>query len=144
MPESGKVFSLLNSILVVGGVPLDQLGGFAENEFLEVDPASDHATVVEGCDGSVAFAMTNSRLYNTKVKLLQTSNANAAIMGIYLVQQETKIAIPFLYKDTNGADTFSSAAAMIVKPPKFNRGNKITMQEWAFACADGVLFLGGN
>lgn len=144
MPESAKSFSLLNCLLNVAGVPLDQIGGFSESDMIEVEPASDHVSTIEGCDGSVAFADTNSSLYNVKIRLLQTSSANAALMTIYVVQRSAKLAVPMFFKDTTGADIFSSAACMIVKPPKFNRGNKITSQEWALSCADGVLFLGGN
>lgn len=144
MSEAGKVYSLANSILIVAGVDLALIGGFSDSDAFEIEPASDHVTVTEGCDGSVAFADTGSTLFNVKIKLLQTSAANAALSGIYLIQKATKIAVPVVYKDTSGADTFGSGAAVIVKPPKFNRGSKITSQEWSLSCADSVWFLGGN
>lgn len=144
MSEGAKIFSLKNTILLVAGVDIGSIGGFAESDFLEIDPASDRFTVTEGCDGTAAFADTQSNVYNVKIKLLQTSKANLALSGIYETQASTKLVFPIVYKDLAGVDLFIAAGCVITKPPKITRGNKITMQEWSLVCADGKPFYGGN
>lgn len=144
MSEGAKVFSLKNTILLVATVPIGQIGGFADSDALEIEAKSDSFVSVEGVDGSVAYADTQSRLFLMKVKLLQTSAANLAMTGIYEAQQASKLLFPVAYKDLSGVDVFVATSCVITKPPKINRGNKITSHEWALECADGKLFLGGN
>lgn len=144
MAESGKVYAFSNYLLLVAGVPLTEIGGFAEGDGFEIEPASDRVDHVEGCDGSVAFSDTGSSLYLMKIKVLSTSAINAALTAIYETQIATKGSFPVAAKDLAGVDAFAAATCMISKQPKVTRGSKVSSHEWALKCADGKLFLGGN
>lgn len=140
--ESGKTFSLLNCLFLLGAVPID--GGFGESDAVTITPKSDTWKSTEGVDGSVAWAATGSGLYTIKISLLQTGRHNATLSGIWLTQKATGLALPFVFKDASGLDAFVSPACMITKGPEIKRGNKINSQEWMLEAADGKPFWGGN
>ena len=139
--EQTKTFALLDTTIFFGSIIQ---GGFASGDAISVKKKSPSSVSAEGVDGTVARAKTGSKLYEIKIKVLQTSAMNAVLTAIYEIQEATGLLLPFAYKDQNGADVFVSPEAWITDLPEMTRGNKINDQEWTIEAANGRLFLGGN
>lgn len=139
--EAGKTYALRDQMLLFGALILE---GFGEGSGIEITPKGPTWVSTEGVDGSAAWAYTGSKLFQVKIKLLQTAAANQQLQAIFSTQEETGALIPLVWKDTKGLDLFSSPSALIIQPPNVVRGSKIETQEWQIEASNGKLFLGGR
>ncbi len=121
--------------------------GFGDDPALTIEPVGDRFVFTEGADGSAVRAATGSKLFTVKINLLQTSSSNAFATAIHLADllDPNGIAgvLPFIWKDSLGADLFFSPAMSIIKPTTVQRGNTVKSQEWEFRAAEGVLTAAG-
>ena len=142
-PIAPSTFSLAGTVIAVGGV---ELSGLADGDVLTIEPNGEAFNITVGADGTVARASTGNSLFKIGLSLLQTSPYNAKLSQIYLSDtgSPTGLVYPFLFKDLNGLDVFTSPAFWVNSVPKVGRGNKINNHEWPCYAAMGKLFLGGN
>lgn len=124
--------------LVFMGILIDS--GYAEGEFLTIEPNAPDYEIVVGTDGQVGRSRTNNRSATIKVKLMSTSDGNtflSALSNVGLLAKNGADIGPMLVRDrVSGTCTYTASKCWISKPPDVSYENKISMREWELTCAD--------
>ncbi len=133
-----KIFDAKEVTLIVCGIPLDS--GFADGEFLKIEQNSEDFTMVVGTDGEVTRSKTNDRTAKVTVRLMQTSDGNAALSALNvkdLAQNNGAGIGAFLVKDrTSGTIKYTASSCWISKPPSVSFDKVATVREWEITVAD--------
>ena len=59
------------------------VSGFADDSFINIEPAGDGTSYVAGADGEIVRSIDPSKIYTVKIALLQTSKTNAYLQTMY-------------------------------------------------------------
>lgn len=140
-----KTYSADEVSLSLAGYQIDS--GFADGEFVSVEPAADDFTDKAGADGEVARAKTNDRRATAKVKVLQTSQANDLLSQLRTLDINAPNGAGvgvFLLRDRSGGLLVRAEKAWIQKPPTVSRGREIAEYEWTLRLAKAELNILGN
>jgi hypothetical protein len=125
--------------LVVAGLTIDS--GYADGEFVSVEPVSDDYSDKVGADGEVARAKTNDRRTTVKVKLLQGSLGNTLLSQLRALALDPNNANgadvgTFLLKDrSSGVQLAHGDKCWIMKPPTVNLARETSEREWTLRVA---------
>jgi hypothetical protein len=121
--------------------------GFAPDDIITVEPNDDDWKVIEGADGSVGFAKTNSHLGKVTIRLLQGSAKNDLLSAIRLLDQATPggLLVPFYLNDRGGRSLYTGTKCRIMAPPKnVTFANELKTREWLIYVVQMKRFDGGN
>jgi hypothetical protein len=143
-----KLYNAKNVAIVIAGIPISSIGGFADGSFVEIKQATaDYVTVI-GTDGQVTRCRTNDRRATVKVKLMQSSDANAALSilsNLDLSVSNGSAIGPMLIMDNSGKTMYSAAHCWIAQCPDVDFDREAKSREWTIECAALVrLELGEN
>lgn len=144
---SSKVstFSADEVSLSIAGLTIDS--GFADGEFVSIEPAADDFADKVGADGEVARSKTNDRRATVKIKLLQTSEGNDKLSALRLIDINNPNGAgvgAFMLRDRSGRLVATAPKAWVMKPPTPSRGREIAEMEWTLRVGHLDLFVGGN
>lgn len=115
------------------------MGGFADGEFVTVEPTTDNFTSVVGTDGEVSRSKTRDRRGMVTIKLMQTSSANARLSALAKLDKETPngAGIGALYiNDRQGGSLYEAAEAWIAGEPSVSFDRGATAREWKIECSE--------
>lgn len=129
-------------IVTVGGVPIS---GFADGTFVGVERDNDAWAKVSGADGVVSRAKSNDLTGTITLTLQQTSPSNDVLSGFAIADELTNAGVvPVSVTDLGGRTLIVSAFSWIMKRANAEFSKEISNREWAIACAELKMFLGGN
>lgn len=121
--------------------------GYAEGEFVSVEPQSEGWTDKVGADGEVARAKVLDRRATAKVKLLQTSAGNALLMALYNSDANgangAGVGVFVLRDRGTGEDLVRADHAWVMKLPTISRGKEIVEYEWTIRLASTTYNIAG-
>lgn len=127
----------------VCGIPIT--GGYADGDFLTIEPSEDGFTEVVGTSGEVTRSKTFNRTATITLRLMQTSETNALLGALH----ETDLAAPngagvgaFAVRDTGGFALFTAENCWIKRRPTSNFGREGQAREWVFM-VDKLVAVGG-
>lgn len=133
-----KIYDAKEVSLVIAGIPIDS--GFAEGEFVKLEQNEEDFKMVVGTDGSVTRSKTNNRTAKATVRLLQTSDGNAALSALNRLDKAQPNGAgvgTFLLKDrTTGTIVYQAEHCWIAKPPTVSMDKTATPREWQVDIAD--------
>ena len=121
--------------------------GFADGDIITVESNEDDWKPVEGADGSVGFAKTNSKLSKVTIRLLQGSKKNDLLSAIRALDLATPggLMVPFFLNDRNGRSLYMSTKCRIAGPPKnIAFSSEVKTREWMIYLTQTLRFDGGN
>lgn len=137
-----KTFDPKQVQVIIGG---NQITGFADGEFVNVERDEDTFTKVVGADGEVSRSKSNNRSGTLTLTLLQTSASNDILSAIMIADELSNSGIvPVYIKDTLGTSVLFAGEGWIMKPPAHANDKEITNREWAIQLASVDIFIGGN
>lgn len=129
--------------VIVGG---SIIGGFAEDEFVEVERDVDSFTKYVGCGGEVARIKTTNRAGKITLRLMQSSPSNDEL-SLLAELDETFLnagAVPMLIRDQGGSTLFTSVFCWVRRFPKVIWKRNVEMREWVLDTASLITFVGGS
>lgn len=139
---SVKTYSA-DQVTVLIGVHI--ASGFADGTFIQIEENGDGVTSVAGADGEVARAMSTDPRKKLTLTLLQTSDTNDVLSGLYAADKVSKNAtFPVTVKDLRGNTMFAASTAWITKTANTSFGKEVDNREWTIETADGSYTVGGN
>lgn len=123
------------------------ISGYADGEFVTVEPASDDWSDVVGTDGEVTRARTNDRRATVTFKLMASSDTNLLLSQLRnadLLAPNGAGVGALQINDLQGTTELSCAEAWIMAMPQTAYDRKVGQREWKIRCAvlEGVV--GGN
>lgn len=122
--------------------------GFADGEFVSIEPAAEDFVVKKGADGETARAKTNNRDANVKIKLLQTSLGNDVLSQIRQLDLNgtngAGVGVFQVRDRSSGVLLAHSDKAWIAKPPTIARAREVSEYEWTLYAANCDLDPSGN
>ena len=124
-----------------------ELKGFADGTFIDVEPLGDGITSVSGADGEVARTMSPDSRCKITVTLLSTSASNDYLSAMHILDKQSgQNALPFLIKDLLGRTVVTSQYAWITQFPKMTNGMEATdgNREWVLETGGCEWFIGGG
>jgi len=139
-----KIYDPSEVDVLIGMVPIS---GFAEDEFISIAVDEDSFTTVTGVDGETTRSKAMNRNATVSVKLMQSSQANAYLSALHLLDLVTPGGagiVPVLIKDKQGTSLFECATSFIVKFPDQPYAKAAGPREWSVKCVGALMFLGGN
>ena len=142
-----KIYDSKEVTVVVCGIPIDSIGGYADGEFLTIEQAEQDFMSVVGTDGEVSRSKSNNRMATITLSLMQTSTANAALSALNNIDVAAKNGAgvgPLMIKDRQGTALYSASKCWISKPPDVTFDRTATARAWEITCADLVRLDGGN
>jgi hypothetical protein len=144
-PGDFKIYDSSEVSIIFAGIPID--GGYGEDEFLRVAPASDDFSDVVGVDGSVTRSKTNDRRAEVTITLMQSASANDALSVLRNLDINTPGGAgvgPLMIRDKSGRALYAATKAWIAGPPEasFKKGPEARV--WKLRCAKLDRFDGGN
>ena len=147
--EPTKVYDLRSVTCNLGGIPLDEMGGWGEGESaIKIEKEGQSFITKKGADGSVVRSKTYDRVYKVTLILLQTAAANGVLSGLLALDETADNGagiVPILIRDRQGLNVFGGSEAWIMGHPKtVEFGSTVKNLEWEIQVGDGDLFLGEN
>lgn len=132
-----KFYDPQNHIVYFNG---KRIQGFADGEWISIEPKTPAFSEVVGVDGEVARSKSGDMRLKVVVKLLQTSESNADLSTIH----QTDVAAPngagagtFLMQDLQGKTVCQDAKAWVVAMPASSRDRTAKSREWEFTLPYG-------
>lgn len=123
--------------LSIAGLLIDS--GYADGEFVSVEPASDDFIAKTGADGEVARAKSNNRGATVKIKLLQTSLGNNLLSQLRALDLAAPngagVGVFNLVDRSSGVTLVHGTHSWIQKAPSPTRAREITENEWTLYIA---------
>lgn len=114
------------------------VSGFADDSFINIEPAGDGTSYVVGADGEIVRSIDPSKVYTVKIALLQTSKTNAYLQNMYdKDKKDGSGTFPVNINDILGREKFVGATAWVTKPPAWGRGKAQTNREWEIVVGEG-------
>lgn len=147
--ESAKVYDVIEVTCNLGGIPLDELGGWGEGEeTISVERDSEAFQDKIGSDGSVVRSPTHDNRATVTLNLLQTAGANAILSTLVtgdMAAPNGAGVVPFMLRDRQGLTLVIATKAWLLGPPKkLGFGPQATNNQWKIRLADSQIFAGGN
>ena len=146
MSETGfKVYDADQISMVVIGIPI--VGGYADDEFCTIEQNEADFVTKVGTDGEVTRSKTNNRSATVKIKLMQSSDSNAALSTISNLDRSVPNGGgvgPLLIRDRQGTTLYTAAKCWIEKAPDATFARAAGPREWTIGVANLVRFDGGN
>jgi hypothetical protein len=141
-----KTYSADLVALSIGGRPIDS--GYADGEFVAIEPMADDFGSKVGADGEVARFRTNDRRATIKIKLMQTSQGNdtlSQLRALALTTPNGSDVGAFQLTDLSSGVVLARAdKAWVKKAPNISRGREIVEYEWTLEAAHMNLDPSGN
>lgn len=132
-----KTYSADQVTLSLFGYLIDS--GYADGEFVSVEPAADDFGDKVGSDGEVARFKTNDRRGTIKVKLLATSQGNSLLSQVraraLAAQNGEDVGVFELRDRSSGVLLAHADKVWVAKPPTISRGREVGECEWTFRAA---------
>lgn len=126
------------------------IGGFAKDTFIEVEPDEDVFMKYTGTLGDVARSKNLNKGGKIKLTLMAVAPINDTLANLALADQNVALGSPdqfygsFQIKDLSGTMECYAEIAWISKWPKVERGKESGTIEWEFDCAALEIYPGGN
>lgn len=122
-------YSFKNANAIFG---IEEITGWADgDDCLIIEPAQDLFTKTVGAKGDVIRTQSNDKSVQITLKLLQTSETNAVLNGIKLLDDELGTGVlPFIYTDTSTGESYIVKNAWIAQMPSVTRGRGQNNMEW--------------
>ena len=111
-----------------------ELQGFGEgDDVIVIETDADQFTKIVGAKGDVTRVQSSDESVTVTIKLLQTSNSNAALNTLYLADKETGAgALPMIITDLESGEVYSIPNAWVMKQPTITRGQGVNTTDWIF------------
>ena len=115
--------------LIVG---VAKITGYMSGTGISAEPMGDGSSSVAGMDGDVARAMNTDPRWAITVNLLQSSDSNQMLSGIYLADKASNGngVVPILLQDNNGSTILAGAQGWVLRPANIEYGTEITGRTW--------------
>jgi len=130
--------------VIAGG---HSVAGFAEGEFVRVEPNADEFSDVAGSQGDVSRARTADRRATVTIILQQTSPSNDVLSGFVELDRLSPNGggvFSILIRDRQGTTVFQAEEAWIQRRPDLTFSNEVQNREWVIRVAESFYFAGGN
>jgi hypothetical protein len=140
-----KIYDANEVSVVICNIPIES--GFADGEFVTIEQESNDFEDVVGTDGEVTRSKTNDQRATITVKLMQSSDANAALSALNNLDKATGNGAGvgvLLIRDKQGTSLYQASKCWIAKPPDVPFDKTGTAREWMIRCADLKRLDGGN
>jgi hypothetical protein len=121
--------------------------GYADGEFVSIEPASEIFTRYVGTDGKVTRSKQLRRDATIKFMLSSASATNDALTAIAELDRRAPNGAgiyPLFIRDNSGRALYTAAQAWIEALPTVSFDRQATVREWSLACADLIRVDGGN
>ncbi len=120
--------------------------GYADGEFVSIEPTSPIYNQKVGTDGEVARSATNDRTATIKIKLLQTSLGNDTLQALVTLGRSANGADvgTFALTDLSGGMICRADKCWVSKQPTITRARDIVEYEWTLMAADMDMDPSGN
>jgi len=118
------------------GIPIN--GGFADGEFCTIEYDTEKFSDVAGTDGEVTRSKTNDNRATVTVTLMQTADANTALLAALQADLATPGGAgvgPLFVRDGSGREIFAAEKAWIQNFPGSTFDRSATSRAWVFRCA---------
>lgn len=130
-------YSADNCTLSIAGILIDS--GYADGEFVSVEPAADDFVAKVGADGEVARAKSNNRMATVHIKTLMTSLGNSALSQLRALDLAAPngagIGVFLLVDRSSGVTLAHGTHAWISKPPTISRAREVVEYDWTLQVA---------
>lgn len=140
-----KIYDPDQVTAVVCGVPIT--GGYAEDSMIEIQQKADNFVSVAGAVGDVTRSKVLDKRATIKVKLLQSSDANALLTALALLDANLPNGAgvgPTTIVDKGGTSLFFGAKSWIARPPDVEFATEAKERVWTIEVANITRFDGGN
>lgn len=120
-------------IAVIVGVPVSSLKGYADGSFIEYTQVSDDFADEAGTDGDVTRSILLDRRITIKVKLMQSSAANAALSAVLAADRASPNGVavgPTSITDLSGSSLLLCPKSWIVRAPDADYDKTAKVREW--------------
>lgn len=131
--------------LIVCGIPIK--GGYADGSFVTIKRTTPTYTSKAGTDGEVTRTRTNDGRCTIEIKLMQSSDANAALSALENLDRKATGGAgvgPTAINDLAGTSEFFAAKSWIANPPDVDYDREAKERVWTIECADHERLDGGN
>lgn len=140
-----KIYDSKEISIIVGALIIDS--GFADGEFLRIEPVSPDFVDKAGTDGEVTRTKTNDKRAKVTLRLMQSSDKNALLSVLNNIDRKASNGGgvgPFLVKDRQGTSLYAGAKCWISSPPVVSFDKEAKEREWVIMVASLERLDGGN
>lgn len=133
--------------LILGPIPLSDLGGFADGSFVTVKRKTASFGEVVGTDGEVTRSKLNDRRGEIRFKVMQSSAANDLLSELLISDENSPNGAgvtSFVLKDNGGSTLYAAAKCWISEWPESDFDRQAGTREWVLTCARLDPFIGAN
>ena len=128
----------------LGPIPIT---GWADGEFVTIEPETGAFADVCGTDGEVTRSKSNDGRATVTIKLMQSSPTNALLQTLHNLDKNTPGGVgvgPFMLRDKQGTMLEIAEKAWIQKRPTGSWDRTAKERAWEIRCANLISTGGGN
>jgi hypothetical protein len=121
--------------------------GYADGEFVAIEPASEIFTRYAGTDGKITRSKQLRRDATITFTLASSSATNDALTAVAELDRRAPNGagiLPLFIRDNGGRALYTAAQAWIEALPSVTFDRQATPRAWVLACADLIRVDGGN
>lgn len=128
-------------VLIVGGYIM---GGFADNDFIEIERDEDAFTKRVGVSGEVSRIQNLNKAGRITIRLMQSSSSNDALSLLATLDEAGGFgAVPVLARDHNGRALFAAVFGWVKRLPKTVWKKDVAVWEWVIDTTTLSIYAGG-
>lgn len=123
------------------------LGGYADGEFIRIEPETAAFADVVGTDGEVSRSKSADRRASVTFSLMQTSSSNlllSALVNADLAAPNGAGITDLMIRDQNGSTLYRAAEAWIMEEPDVMYDRTATSRQWVIRAAKLIRVDAGN
>jgi hypothetical protein len=122
-----------------------RMRGYAQGEFVKVEPNADLYNTVVGAGGQVARSRNPDESGKVTVTLLATSATNDEMTAKVQADRRTNTGWgPLMIKDLLGNTLVAASRAWIERLPDVGMSGEVGTRAWVIRCAELSVVVGGN
>lgn len=128
--------------LIIGG---NIIGGFVEDDFVEVERDEDAYKKYAGVSGEIARVKNLNRSGSIKLRLMQSSDSNDALSLLAALDEFANLGVvPILARDHSGRSLFAAVLGWVKKYPKATWKKDVSGWEWIIDTTSLTIYVGGT
>lgn len=120
--------------------------GYAEDEFISIEPVGDGTTSMSGADGEVVRSLSNDGRHTITLTVQAQSPTNTYLSNLMRLDRASggRGIVPFMLRDLLGTSLFAASQCWVVNTPTQGFGAQATEREWALEAVATDIFVGGS
>lgn len=122
------------------------ISGYAEDNFIVIEPQNDTSTMKDSMDGRVQITQKPNAMYTVTLSLQQTSPDNTLLSALHTIYKRfgKTLKLPLIIKDHSTGTVMYATDVFFRREPTVTFGSGMNTMNWEFNVKNPTFTIAGN